>query len=191
MAETNKVKFGLKSCYYAVITTTDGVDTYGTPVPFPGGVSLSLDAEQGDNEPFYADDMIYYNAPGANGGYSGDFEVARVVDSFHTDVLGDVVDSNGLIVEDADAVSKRFALLCQFSGDAHSTRHVLYNCTATRPAFGSATIEETATPQTETLTITAIPQTFGERHIVKGKSTPEQSGYNTFFSAVQAPSFSA
>lgn len=189
MAETNKVKYGLKSCYYAVITTQNGVDTYGTPVPFPGAVSLNLDSEQGDDEPFHADDTIYFNVPGSNGGYSGDFEVARVIDDFHTDVLGAVVDQNGLLCEDADAVSKRFALLCEFKGDAHATRHVLYNCTASRPAFGSATIEETAEPQTETLAITAIPQAFGDRHIVKSKSVPTDTNYATFFTAVQTPSF--
>lgn len=191
MADTNKVKFGLKSCYYAVITTTGGVDSYSTPVPFPGAVSISLDPSGGDAEPFFADDVVYYNVPGSNNGYSGDFEVAKIVDSFHTDVLGEEVDSNGLLVEDADATSKRFALLCQFSGDAHATRHVLYDCTASRPAFASSTIEETASPQTETLTITAIPKAFGDRHIVKAKTVPGDTNYNTFFEAVQVPSFNA
>lgn len=191
MAETNKVKFGIRSCYYAMITEdeTTGAVTYGTPISFPGAVSLSLDPEGGDPEPFYADDIIYYQSPGANNGYSGDFEVARVIDSFHKDVLGDIEDANGMLVEDADAMSKSFALIVQFSGDKHATRHVLYNCTASRPTFGSSTIEDTATPQTESLTITAIPQTFDTRHIVKAKATPDQSNYNNFFTAVQIPSF--
>ena len=59
MAETNKVRFGIKSCYYSVITRDENGDiTYGTPVAFPGAASLSLDAQGGDPEPFYADDII-------------------------------------------------------------------------------------------------------------------------------------
>lgn len=190
MADTNKVKFGIKSCYYALITEgEDGTITYGTPVAFPGAVSLSLDPEGGDPEPFYADDIIYYQSPGANNGYSGDFEVAKVIDSFRKDVLGDVEDANGMLVEDSDVMGKPFALIAQFSGDKHSTRHVWYYCTASRPTQGSSTIEETAEPQTESITITSIPATFGDRHIVKAKATPDNSVYANFFSAVQQPSF--
>lgn len=197
MAETNKVKFGIKSCYYSVITRDENGDiTYGTPVAFPGAVSLALDAQGGDPEPFYADDIIYYQSPGANSGYSGTFTVARIIDAFHKDVLGYVEDDNGLLLEDADAISKEFALMVQFSGDKHNTRHVLYNCTASRASFGSSTIEDVATPQTEEFTITAIPATFKfdteERHIVKAKCVQEDSAtqYAAWFSEVQVPALS-
>lgn len=190
--ENNKVKFGIRNCYYALITEDEsGAITYGTPVSFPGAVSLSLSPEGGDPEPFYADDIIYYQSPGANNGYSGDFEVARIIDQFHKDVLGAVEDTNGMLVEDADAMSKKFALMVQFSGDKHATRHVLYNCTASRSEWGSSTIEDTATPQTETLTITAIPATFGDRHVVKSKQTPDGANYENWFNAVQVPNFQA
>lgn len=192
MADTNKVKFGIRSCYYAVITeAADGTISYGTPVAFPGAVSLSLDPEGGEPEPFYADDIIYYQSPGSNGGYSGDFEVAKVPDSFRQDVLGEVTSKNGLLVEDADVVTKRFALLAQFSGDKHNTRHVWYNCTASRPSSGSQTIEETAEPQTESITITSIPATFGTRHIVKAKASVGDTPYDDFFTAVTIPTFPA
>ena len=194
--ETNKVKFGIKNCYYSVISTDEnGAVTYGTPVAFPGAVSLQLDAQGGEPEPFYADDIIYYQSPGANNGYSGTFEVARVIDQFHIDVLGDVLDSNNMLVEDAEAVSKSFALMCEFKNDKHQTRHVLYNCTASRPQFGSTTIEATATPQTESLTITAIPQAFGtgdeKRQIVKAKAnaTDSPTQYAAWYEAVQTPAF--
>lgn len=190
MADTNKVKLGLKDCYYAAITfDAQGNITYGKPVSFPGAVSLSLDAQGGETENFYADDIIYFAAQGANGGYQGDFEVARVIDDFHKDILGDKTDRNGLIVEDADAPQKEFALLCQFTGDKHATRHVLYRCTASRPSFGSQTKEETASPITETITITAIPAEVGGGNYVKAKATPDSTNYDTFFNTVQVPSF--
>lgn len=196
MADTNKVRFGIRSCYYALLNEDEnGNITYDTPVAFPGAVSLSLDAEGGDPEPFYADDIIYFQSGGTNGGYSGDFEVAKVTDAFHKDVLGEILDANGLLIEDADAVSRKFALMVQFSGDVHATRHVLYNCTASRPNFGSSTIEETVEPQTETLTITAIPVQFPDgsdrRNIVKAKAnaTDSPTQYNNWFTEVQVPVF--
>lgn len=189
MADTNKIKYGLKSCYYAVITESGGVDTFGTPVALPGAVSLSLEAQGGEPSPFYADDIIYYNSPGSNGGYQGDLELAYIPDAFRTAVLGDATDKNSMIVEDADADPVRFAFLFEFHNDAKRTRHVMYNCTASRPAVASNTKEETVEPQTETITITAIPGTFGTRHIVKGKVTEGDTNYASFFSAVVSPDF--
>ena len=84
---SNKVKFGLKNCHYAKATlnpTTNAV-TFATPVAIPGAVNLSLDPE-GDTEPFYADDMVYYTTT-ANNGYSGDLEIALLPDSFRKDIL--------------------------------------------------------------------------------------------------------
>lgn len=186
MADNNKVKLGLKSCYYAKATVTGGVISYDTPVALPGAVSLSMEAQGGDQENFYADDIIYFVGAGTNGGYQGDLTLAYIPDDFRKDILGDTVDQNGLLVEIANQASEKFALLFEFTGDKNQTRHVLYNCTAARPAVASQTKEEVAAPITEVLTITAIPTpTDG---YVKAKADSEATNWASWFTAVQAPS---
>lgn len=189
----NKVKFGIKNCYYSVATIADnGSATYATPVALKGAVSLSLEA-QGDNSPFYADDITYYIAA-ANSGYQGDLELALIPDSFKKDVLGYAVDTNEILYEDADAEAKHFALLFEFSGDQHATRHVMYNCTATRPATGSSTIGETKEPQTESITITAKPiyNASIAKNVVKSSCTENQATqYAAWNSAVYQPTGTA
>ena len=57
----NKIKYGLRSVYYAKITEGEGgAITYETPVAIPGAVNLSLSGV-GDTNDFYADDTIYYS----------------------------------------------------------------------------------------------------------------------------------
>lgn len=193
MGTTNKVKFGIKNCYFAVATiAANGSATYATPKALPGAVSLSLDA-QGDNTPFYADNIVYY-VDVANSGYSGSLELALVPDDFKKDVLGMVADANGVLYENADAPAVHFALLFEFDGDKHAKRHVMYNCTASRPTVGSNTKTETAEPQTETLNITAtsIYNADVSKNVVKASVTPtETTQYNGWLTAVYQPTGTA
>ncbi len=186
----NKVKYGLKNVYYAVATIDPATNTatYDTPVAWPGAVNLSLDAE-GNTTKFRADNIDYWVGQ-SNNGYSGDFESALIPDSFRKNVLGDIEDSNGVLAEDAGAKTVNFALLFQFEGDANATRHVLYNCTATRPSVSGATTEEEIEPQTETLTLTAVSihNSSLNKDLVKARCGESDTPYSTWFSAVYQPS---
>lgn len=186
----NKVKYGLKNVYYAVATIDEltNTATYGTPKKWPGAVNMSQDA-QGDTTKFRADNIDYW-VGASNNGYSGDFECARIPDSFKMDVLGVIEDSNGVMIEDAGARTVHFALMFQFEGDVSATRHVLYNCTATRPTVSGSTTEETIEPQTETVTITgvAIHNAALDMDLVKARCGEDNAEYANFFSAVYQPS---
>ena len=186
----NKVKYGLKNVYYAkaTIDAATNTATYATPVAWPGAVNLSLDAE-GETTKFRADNIDYWIGQ-SNNGYSGDFESALIPDSFRKDVLGDIEDSNGVLVEDAGAKTVNFALLFQFEGDANATRHVLYNCSATRPSVSGATTEEEIKPQTETLELTAVSihNASLDKDLVKARCNESDSPYSTWFTAVYQPS---
>lgn len=193
MGTTNKVKFGIKNCHYAVATiAANGSATYATPVALPGAVSLSMDA-QGDLTPFYADDVEYY-VDNQNNGYSGNLELALIPDSFKKDVLGYAADANGVLYENADAPVVHFALLFEFSGDKHAKRHALYNCVSGRPAVSGSTKTNTAEPQTETLAITStsIYNADLQKYIPKASVTPTETGqYNGWMSAVYQPTGTA
>jgi phi13 family phage major tail protein len=179
----NKVKFGLSKAYYAIFDETAG--TYGNPVALPGAVSLSLE-QQGETSTFRADNIDYWTSV-SNNGYEGELELALIPDSFLTDVMGELTDAtSGLQYEVADAQPKAFALLFQFEGDQNATRHVMYNCKATRPSVASQTTPDGAIePQTETISIKASARP--QDNIVKAKANSESSAYGTFFTSVQIP----
>jgi len=177
----NKVKYGLKNVYYAPITLTNNVPSYATPVHIPGAVNLAL-SPVGEKVRFAADDMEDYFAENINNGYDGSLEMALVPDSFRTDVLGDIVDDNGAIVENANATVKRFALMFEFDGDAKKTRHVLYNVLANRPNIEGTTRSSTKEPKSETLEIEARPA--ADTSNVRAKVLQGNTGYDTFFSTV-------
>ena len=185
-AVKNKVKFGLRNCHYALATMDDSQNvTFSTPVPIPGAVSLSLSAE-GDNDPFYADDSVYFLVA-TNTGYSGDLEVAMIPESFLKDVLKETEDANGVIVENKDAEPAHFVLLFEFTGDKKQIRHCMYYCSATRPAMEGDTKEDKTNVKTEKISITATPLPNG---IVKSKtgSNTSDTVYNDWYKEVYMPS---
>lgn len=185
----NKIKYGLKNVHAAVQTETDGAYSYATPVAIPGAVSISLEA-QGEATPFYADDIEYYVTSG-NNGYSGDLEIALIPEWFRTNIMGETVDSNGVLAEVADgAEAVKFALLFEFAGDVNAIRHVMYNCTVARPSVGSKTKKENVEPETESMTITNKPRNDG---LVKAKTgdTTSTATYEGWYTAVYVPTIPA
>ena len=189
MPKKNKVKFNICNVHYALQTIgEDGVVSFDTPVPMPGAVSLSLDAN-GEPSNFYADGYAYYTISN-NMGYEGDLELAMIPESFRTDVLKETLDTNKVLVENANVETANFALLFEFDGDVKKIRHVLYNCAASRPSIESQTNEDEIEVQTETLSVKATPMASGYVKAKTGDDTTEKI-YTDWYKAVYLPSAAA
>ena len=181
----NKVKFNICNVHYAILTVEeDGTFSFGAPVAMPGAVSLSLDAN-GEPSNFYADGYAYYTISN-NMGYEGDLELAMVPESFRTDVLKEALDSNKVLIENANVETENFALLFEFDGDVRKIRHVLYNCAASRPSIESQTNEDEVEVQTETLSLTASPLANGYVKAKTGDDTTD-AVYQDWYKSVYLP----
>lgn len=195
----NKVKYGLKNVHYALVTetvATDGsgavVSTYGTMKALAGAVSLSL-SSSASKSVFRADNEDYFVSYG-QGGYEGDLEVARVNEGFLKDVLGYVEDDDNILVESSNAFKtvNYFALVFEFDGDKQATKHCLYKCSASRPNIASNTTGEGGTiePNTETVTITAVPRADNDKLIhLQTQDTTSTAVIEAWYSAVPVPTF--
>ncbi len=195
---SNKVHFGVKNAYIFPITETVDADTgvvttsYGSPVKWPGAVSIDLQA-QGSQENFYADDSVYYVASSTNF-YQGDFESASVPDAIKAAIYGDILDDNDAVVEVQEATTKYFAFAFETTGDVGGHRTVFYKCSATRPSLGGSTKTDSSAPQTQTVTITAIGRadevTLGGNkcHLIQASLNEGDTGYSSFFTAPYTPS---
>lgn len=161
MAE-NKVRFGLKNVYYALLTEAADSSTnnsFGTPKAVPGAVSMTMDSN-GTDGTFYADNVAYYKTF-ANNGYTGSLEMARITDEMLEDVWGMTVE-NGILTEKNNVQPKPFALMFQISGDKNEELYVLYRVVPTsKPSMGSETVAEEVEPGTQTFDFQALPLVTG------------------------------
>ena len=96
------------------------------------------------------------------------------------DVWGFAEDTNKVLIEDASIEPKEFALLFQIDGDATESLYALYSVTAKRPAISSKTNEKSKEPQTQSLSMTAIPLPDGKVRARTTAETPEEIKANWF-----------
>lgn len=194
---SNKVKFGLKNVHYAMVTETVASDgtvstSYGTVKALAGAVSLSM-SSTASKSVFRADNEDYYVSYG-EGGYEGDLEVARTNEDFLKDVLGYLEDDDKILVETSTAFKtvNYFAIMFEFDGDQRATKHCLYKCSASRPDIASQTTGENGSiePQTETLTLTAVPRADADKYIhIQTQETTSTAVSEAWYTAVPTPTF--
>lgn len=181
-AKENKVEFGLRNCYYAVVTVDEsGKITYGAPKKLPGAVSITFD-KSGDLIRFKADDIDYYTNTN-NQGYEGTLTLARVPEDFRTEVLKEKKTEKGVLIENSDAQTANIALMFEFQGDVKATRHLLYYCSVNRPSVGSTT-KDSGNPNTTELAMVASPRPSD--NLVKASSSTgvDEETYNSWYTKV-------
>lgn len=183
----NKVVFGIKNVHYALITEgADGTYTYGTPEQLTGATELALEPK-GEQTDFYADDTLYYTAS-SNQGYDTTLTIANIPEKFRTDVLGEELhETDKILTEKNTAKPKKIAFLFEFDGDVKATRHVLYNCSVSRPGVGGSTKTESSEPGTTELTLVAAPRP--KDGVVKRSTSVETPAavYDAWYTAVYEP----
>lgn len=182
--EMPKIKFGFKNAYYAKLIDTAGVISYDTPVKINGAVSMTL-SPAGDDVEFYADDSLYYGES-VNNGYDGNIEFAMIPEDFRKDILGDTLDSDNVLVENASNVSNPFALLCEFTTDDGAKKYAFYHCTAKRPELAGTTKGANKEVKTETLELKIRPRADGLVKTSTGSTTTSTVIAN-WYSSVHEP----
>ncbi|HEM2575420.1 phage tail protein [Streptococcus suis] len=184
----NKVTYGLKNVHVAPITnisTETGVLTYGDIFRFPGAMEITLEPK-GESGSVDADDIAYHFM-NANEGYEGKWKVAHIIEQFATKILGEIKDTEtGVLTEKGDAEPIPFALMFEFSGDKNKTRHVLYYCSASRPATGSKTKSGTSVNERE-LTFNASPRPLDSVIKRSVTSADKKEVYDNWFKKVYEP----
>ncbi len=184
-----KVRFGLSNVHYAVLDTS--TDKYGTPVKMPGAVTLEVSYD-GETSTFRADNKDYASFNGAPT-ISGTLTIADVPSSFRKDVLK-YIEDNGVLFEDLGAQSAHVALLFEISGNENDERFCLYDVTFSRPGMSANTTDTTITPDTLSLSFTAVGKdiTIGGATVNTAKASVENSTetkavYDAFMDSVYVP----
>lgn len=185
----NKVTFGLRNVHVAFVTPGE-TPAWEAPIAIKGAVKIAPSAV-GGTETFYADDEKYFVMT-TNNGYDVELEVANLTDEVKVKMLGWEVDDNGMVVEVQDAQSAPFALMGEVQGDAKARKFVYYHCTASRPSKEVNTKGETATPQTDAISMSVSPILLGGKRVVKGDlelSDTNKTAFDAFYTAVYTPVF--
>lgn len=180
----NKVLFGFSDLYVGTYeVAANGTVTLGTPYHQPGAVGFSPSIS-GDRNDFYADNIAYYTTYGS-GAYEGDLTVAMFDDEFKTQFLGYVTLADGGLAKVKNAAKPNIYMMFEVQADENARRAIFYNGTLGEITREYNTIEETTTPQTESVAVTFV----GDNATGITKVTYEKgdAGYATLFTNPPVP----
>lgn len=178
-------RVGLDKLYYAKMTD-ETLETYETPKPLPGGITASL-SPSNNSETLYADNQAWATAS-AFGGVEVELNIADLTKQQQMDLLGAVVDSNGVLTEGASNTAPYVALGFRAMKDNGQYRYFwLYKGRFTPSEEEYATKEDAPSFQTPTITGTFLPrQTDGQWRVSADSDDPSiaSSIITNWFNAV-------
>lgn len=186
MPDQNKIVYGFENVHIAFEGSTAG--TYGETIHIPGAVNFSTTTAS-NKVNFPADNIRYFTLE-SNNGYTGTLEMALFPNEVLAEMLGWMIDSNGMLVEVADAKPKKFALMGEVKGDVRNRRFVYYDVMALRPNEEAETQDETIDPKTLSLPVEITPIVVDGKKIVKGTLELNATNgpiFNSFFTQVVLP----
>lgn len=184
---TNKniIEYGICNVHYAKITNSglSGTYTYDTPKKLEGAVSITI-SPIGESTSLYGDNVELMEIA-TNGGYDGTISFLNINNDFRKDILGEIVDTAGVQIEESTAKPSEFALMFEFDGDVNETRHVLYRCKCKRPNLSSKTQTNTVEHETQELSLSVRPRITDKRVKAKIENTVEgKTVYDAWFTKV-------
>lgn len=102
------VLIGFDKCHYAIVTEGDGTDTYATPKPLPGAISLNITPQTNDAV-LYADNGPYESAT-ALGGIDVELSLAELSLEDQVTLFGQKLSSDGVVIRSGSDVQPYIAL---------------------------------------------------------------------------------
>lgn len=189
---SEKVRFGLSNCYYALLTQTgDGTPTWGTPVAMVNAKSITMDRTVSD-QPIYADNKLIYTIKAMTGA-TITLTFTLLSDAIKQALLGHKADMKGHDVEVTNAKTVYFALIFQIEGDTLSRRSVVLKCSASLGSEASETTADSVNVNGDTLNITVYPVSDSAGNdIARYDVDSDDSDYETVLTAAPTiPTFSA
>lgn len=177
--------FGFSDLYIGTYTVNDdtGEVTMGDPYHQTGAVGFSPEG-QGNNYTFYADNVSYFSKY-TTGNYEGDLVVARFDDEFRKRFLGDIELEDGGIAEIKNPVKPNIYMAYEVQGDKGPERVIWYNGSLGSINRETATIEDEAEVQTETIPVTISGD--NKTGITKATYGKDRAGFETLFTNPPAP----
>lgn len=182
----NAIQYGLSNVRISKMLA-DG--TYGPIREYDLPVNLSLE-RQSNLQDFYAGNRKVASIE-TDQGFSGSLEGMYFPDWFLTEILNQVVDDDGAILQGGGEKSSYYAMGFQFEGDESGTRVWACKCKSTPPKGSHQTTDEGVNADHETVDVSATSRTFTDGNntwkyaVAIMRDTPEtHEAYETFFDAV-------
>lgn len=175
--KSNRVEYGLTNVYFAV--RLQGMN-YEVPIRMLGAASIQLTPVDDTIEEELYDGELFNVI--LNQGYTATLNLAVIPEDFSLKCLGEEKNSEGLVIERAKYQQASFALLFEFDGDEHKTRHVLLNCKASRSELVGETKSAELSINTNAIPMRVLP--LGEKRFVKAKARQGTSKYDQWFEKV-------